>query len=137
MAPHGGKIEKGTSELAEAIALEDFNFYAFEGKRPKNNKILHITSHRFDEPNGLKIAKMSRTVIGVHGRMDCDDLEGVYLGGLDSSLVDLMDRELTHTGYLTKTVGHKFLATNPKNICNLGATGRGEQLELSKHLDAV
>ena len=31
MAPHGGKIEKGTSELASAIAATDYSLYLFEG----------------------------------------------------------------------------------------------------------
>ena len=36
IAPHGGRIEPGTSELAEAIAGDDFSLYCFEGlgKRP-------------------------------------------------------------------------------------------------------
>ena len=31
VAPHGGGIEAGTSEVAEAIASEEFSFYSFEG----------------------------------------------------------------------------------------------------------
>ena len=30
LAPHGGKIEPHTSEIAEAIARTDLSFYAFE-----------------------------------------------------------------------------------------------------------
>jgi phage replication-related protein YjqB (UPF0714/DUF867 family) len=50
MAPHGGKIEPGTSELAEYIAREDFSFYAFEGIRSGNNGRLSLPLDRFDEP---------------------------------------------------------------------------------------
>jgi phage replication-related protein YjqB (UPF0714/DUF867 family) len=31
IAPHGGKIEPGTSEIAKAIAGSDYNLYLFEG----------------------------------------------------------------------------------------------------------
>jgi hypothetical protein len=50
IAPHGGKIEPGTSEIARKIAGADFSFYAFEGRKKRHNKSLHITSTRFDEP---------------------------------------------------------------------------------------
>ena len=50
IAPHGGGIELGTSEVAEAIAADDFSFYAFEGIKSAGNRDLHITSTQFDEP---------------------------------------------------------------------------------------
>ena len=31
IAPHGGGIEPGTTEIADAIAGNDLSFYAFEG----------------------------------------------------------------------------------------------------------
>ena len=33
IAPHGGKIEPGTSEIARKIAGADYSFYSFEGRR--------------------------------------------------------------------------------------------------------
>ena len=50
IAPHGGGIEPGTSELAQAIAGDNFSYYCFESVRLAENKQLHIASHRFDEP---------------------------------------------------------------------------------------
>jgi phage replication-related protein YjqB (UPF0714/DUF867 family) len=48
IAPHGGGIERGTSEIARAIAGEDFNVYALEGIKPTGNyKALHLTSRLF------------------------------------------------------------------------------------------
>src|SRR5918912_1062843 len=44
VAPHGGGIEPGTSEIADAIAAEEFSFYAFEGLKSSGNGVLHITS---------------------------------------------------------------------------------------------
>lgn len=42
IAPHGGGIEPGTSELAQAIAGDDLSFYAFEGLKKNGNGVLHI-----------------------------------------------------------------------------------------------
>jgi phage replication-related protein YjqB (UPF0714/DUF867 family) len=43
IAPDGGSIEPGTSEIALKIAGLDFSFYAFEGRRKQHNNCLHIT----------------------------------------------------------------------------------------------
>jgi phage replication-related protein YjqB (UPF0714/DUF867 family) len=48
IAPHGGKIERGTSDFARAIAGEDYNLYCFEGLRRRPLRDLHITSAHFD-----------------------------------------------------------------------------------------
>ncbi|MFX4608957.1 poly-gamma-glutamate hydrolase family protein, partial [Acinetobacter baumannii] len=56
VAPHGGRIERGTSEVARAIAGNDFDLYLFEGALPTMNfEMLHITSTRFDEPRALAL----------------------------------------------------------------------------------
>src|SRR3954469_3929504 len=53
LAPHGGNIEPGTTELAEAIAAADHSFYTFESLRDTQNADLHLTSARYDEPRCL------------------------------------------------------------------------------------
>ncbi|SJM30238.1 hypothetical protein BQ8482_130137 [Mesorhizobium delmotii] len=35
VAPHGGLIEYGTSQMATAVAADDFSLYLFEGLKPK------------------------------------------------------------------------------------------------------
>jgi phage replication-related protein YjqB (UPF0714/DUF867 family) len=50
VAPHGGGIEPGTSQVAQAIADDNFNLALFEGIKASGNSILHITSTNFDEP---------------------------------------------------------------------------------------
>src|SRR5512146_2632013 len=67
MAPHGGDIEPGTSELADAIAARDHTFYSFEGARSTENLRLHLTSTRFDEPEGVKVASLSQVIVAIHG----------------------------------------------------------------------
>ena len=69
-AIHGGNIEPGTSEIAKAIAGEDFSLYCFEGLKPRGNRALHIASHNFDEPSSLVLVGRSRIIVAVHG---CDN----------------------------------------------------------------
>jgi len=44
MAIHGGGIEPGTSELADAIAGSRHGYYSFRGLMPSDNRILHLTN---------------------------------------------------------------------------------------------
>ena len=57
ISPHGGGIEPGTIDLADAVASSDHTFCAFKGIKKTGNKTLHITSNRFDEPIGLKTSE--------------------------------------------------------------------------------
>jgi phage replication-related protein YjqB (UPF0714/DUF867 family) len=85
IAPHGGKIESRTSEIARAIAGEDFNLYLFEGiKKRENYAALHITSRRFNEPSCLELLSTCPFVISIHGCVGGD--ERVLIGGLDNLL---------------------------------------------------
>ena len=54
IAPHGGGIEPGTSEIANAIAGLNYSLYTFDGIRLSGNELLHITSTLFDEPRDRK-----------------------------------------------------------------------------------
>src|SRR5262249_61887052 len=67
VAPHGGGIEAGTSELADAVAGATHSFYTFEGLKPSGNRDLHITSTRFDEPMCLSLIGASDVVVTLHG----------------------------------------------------------------------
>ncbi len=133
IAPHGGGIESRTSEIARAIAGEDFNLYLFEGiKKRGNYATLHITSRRFDEPSCLELLSTCPFVISIHGCVGHD--ERVLLGGRDHSLKDKVAAELRQTGVDVQNDGHHFQATDPSNICNRGQSNRGVQLELTQAL---
>jgi phage replication-related protein YjqB (UPF0714/DUF867 family) len=67
LAPHGGKTEPGTSEIADAIASDDLSFYSFEGIKSRGNGQLHIKSPRFDEPQCVNLVKASTKAISIHG----------------------------------------------------------------------
>jgi phage replication-related protein YjqB (UPF0714/DUF867 family) len=133
VAPHGGGIEAGTSELAESIAGAEHSFYAFEGTRRTGNADLHITSDRFDEPRGLVLVRDSATVVTIHG---CDGSEeAVYLGGLDFRLSERIGQSLTEAGFRVGDGGMRGLGgIGRENLCNRGTSGRGVQVEISRGL---
>ena len=82
--PHGGGIEPGTTEIADAVAGNQHIFYSFEGLKDKGNLDLHITSRHFDEPVAIRIAENSDTILALHG---CEGNEKVvYIGGRDEIL---------------------------------------------------
>src|SRR6266851_10224744 len=81
IAPHGGGIEPGTSEIAKAIARSEFSIYCFEGlKRNGNREVLHITGTHFDEPRCIRLVTGSKIVVAVHGCVGKH--QAVYVGGL-------------------------------------------------------
>lgn len=135
VAPHGGHIEPGTSEVAATIAGNEYSLYCFEGLTPgRPHRDLHIESSSFDELNGLRIATSAEVVVGVHGRCDREDPDTVWLGGLDEHLRDAIEQELKQAGFRAQTTGHHLQARNSNNICNRGKTGAGVQLEIPKAL---
>jgi phage replication-related protein YjqB (UPF0714/DUF867 family) len=133
VAPHGGGIEPGTSEIADAIAGEEFSFYAFEGLKSSGNTELHITATRFDEPMCLTVIGRSNIVITIHGEHSEDDGEGVFIGGLDDNLGSLLGGTLKAKGFdVRKHPNRKLQGLEAKNLCNRGVSGRGVQFELSR-----
>jgi|SRR5215813_2174246 len=139
LAIHGGGIEPGTSEIADAIAEEDlsagttFSFYTFEGIRSKNNSDLHITSTHFDEPQAESLIGDSKVVITIHGEHSEEDGEGIFLGGLDVRLGRRIGQALKTAGFqVGKHKNPNLQGIEPENICNRGQTNAGVQLEISR-----
>lgn len=129
VAPHGGTIEVGTSELAISVAGEEHSLFSFEGLKPwGRNRDLHITSHCFDHPHCLELVARSSVTLGIHG---CKGDSQIYVGGLDTELSELLTRRLSEAGFPATTTGHRYLGRNPLNVCNRGRRQRGAQLELT------
>ena len=129
-APHGGGIEAGTSEIAEAIAGDTDNLYCFEGLKRSGNGALHITSARFDEPKCLALLSICETVITVHGL--AGDAPFTFAGGLDLPLRDAIVTHLTSAGFGAGAVtSGRVSGTDPDNICNRGLRRQGVQLEIT------
>jgi phage replication-related protein YjqB (UPF0714/DUF867 family) len=130
LAPHGGGIERGTSEVAEGLAGPEHGFYAFEGLKPAGNQTLHLTSDRFDEPRALALVGRARAVITVHGAKGREP--AAYLGGLDHGLRGRILDALAGAGFLAMDdPSPTRQGRSPSNICNRAGSGRGVQLELS------
>lgn len=134
LAPHGGRIEPGTSELAEAIAKDDLSFYAFEGIRGDQNGTLHITSHRFDEPDALRLVGLAEVAVALHGRQDRGDPSSIWLGGKATALRDAIATALSEAEFDVAIAEGELAAQHPSNICNRTRSGAGVQLELPRTL---
>jgi len=116
IAPHGGGIH---------------TFYCFEGLKRRGNSDLHITSKNLDEPGLLHIVGDAEVVLAVHGCGSED--EAVYIGGLHSDLKQKIHCALTRAGFTAKESLKPLLkGKSAQNICNMGKTGAGVQLELSR-----
>lgn len=133
VAPHGGAIEEGTSEIARAVAGSEFNLYLFEGLRPSGSyAALHLTSHRFDEPQCLALLAGCDQVIAIHGCRGAGP--EALLGGLDDKLKLRIGAAISAAGIETRLAGHRYPAVHQRNICNRGRSGAGVQIELTSAL---
>lgn len=132
IAPHGGGIEQGTSEIAKAIAGEEFSLYCFKGCKSTGNRDLHITGTNFDEASCVELVSRSLVVMAIHG---CDDRSrNVYVGGLDEVLKAEMFKAFLNNAYEAKDDTTAHAGRDTRNICNRSSSGKGLQLEISKEL---
>lgn len=135
MAPHGGRIEPGTSEIARSVAQDDKSLYLFEGVRVGlRHHELHVTSHLYDEPLALEIAARTNRLVAFHGRADRDDAETIWIGGLDTDLSELILDHIVQADFVGRLQKGELAGTHPNNICNRARSGRGVQLELPRTL---
>ena len=132
MAPHGGKIEPFTFEIADGIAANRFALYGFKGTKKKDNRKLHLTSHRFDEPRAIKLAETAEVVLALHGEGSISH-KFVMVGGQHPELVSVVQSSLKRIGVDVREPSQGLSATHPKNICNRAQRG-GVQLEISRQL---
>ena len=131
VAPHGGGIEQGTSEIAQSISNGKYNCYCFEGiKSSENKKFLHITSTNFDEPKGIKVCQSSEAVVTIHGAENDEDI--VFVGGLHKELKSALIEKLTKEGFNAKEDTTEHSGQDIGNLCNKGTMKRGLQIEISK-----
>ncbi|GAA2790745.1 poly-gamma-glutamate hydrolase family protein [Crossiella cryophila] len=154
LAPHGGGIEGGTSELCHAIGgyhpgtLEPtpadgprYDLWMFEGIRPADNSELHVTSAHCDDPVARALAGGARRALGVHGCSPAQlglpaGARAVLVGGRDDPLRQALLNRLAAAGFqAVDGVGHPTLSgRDPENIANRTLSGGGGQLELTTGL---
>jgi phage replication-related protein YjqB (UPF0714/DUF867 family) len=135
IAIHGGKIERGTTELAYALSSRNhYNYYSYLGVKSKGNAALHIASDQFAEPTALKIISPAATTLSIHG---CSGIsEFTYIGGRDTELGNRIKEALLKYGFTVLTTPKYLAGLSPHNIANRNKSGSGVQLEISRGLRA-
>jgi phage replication-related protein YjqB (UPF0714/DUF867 family) len=133
MAIHGGKIERGTTEIAYLIAGADYSFYSFMGVKSRGNKNLHIVSQLFDEPRGKALVESAEIAVSIHGYNDSNS-EFVMLGGLHEEIIQALNAELIEAGYDVRFPNSGLAGVSAGNICNQSRGGKGVQVEISRKL---
>jgi phage replication-related protein YjqB (UPF0714/DUF867 family) len=155
IAPHGGGIEPGTSELGQAIAGYHpatlaatpaggpvYDFWMFEGLRSSGNGDLHVTSTHCDDPVARAICAAVPRAISLHGCTPAqagfpDGAQGVLVGGANAALRTAVRARLDAAGFTTADAGGEgeLDGDDPDNIVNrtLGGGG-GVQLEMTTPL---
>ena len=131
VALHGGGIEPGTSEIAHAIAGVDYSVYCFESLKSSGNEIMHITSHDFDDPLCLELVSRAQVVVSIHGCNGEGKRASVFIGGRHTRLKERLSAELANAGFPVAPGMGPYPGQHRDNICNLGSSGAGIQLEIS------
>ncbi|MFJ5271554.1 poly-gamma-glutamate hydrolase family protein [Streptomyces sp. NPDC088358] len=157
IAPHGGGIEGGTSELCLATAGYHpvdlsptppagpvHDFWMFEGLMRSGNGDLHVTSTHCDDTIARSLCAGSLNVLSLHGcRPEQAGLEpgaaAVLVGGLNPVFRQYLTEEFTAAGIraVTASGGQEIAGIAPANICNRTLLGMGAQLEMTTALRAA
>ncbi len=133
IAPHGGGIEPGTADIADAVAADRHAFSAFKGIKKTGNAVLHIKSDRFDEPIAVRTAEQARMVVTIHGCRGQEDR--VYVGGRNEDVKIRLIHALNQAGFhAEESLKPGLRGKSRRNICNRCLTGQGVQIEISKGL---
>jgi phage replication-related protein YjqB (UPF0714/DUF867 family) len=151
IAPHGGGIESGTSELCLAIAGYHpatlavtpgtgitYDYWLFEGLRASNNGDLHVTSTHCDDGVAVSLCAGSLNALALHGFSASqaglpDDARVVLVGGRNATLKQHLLAELDAAGVQAiDGAGHPDIdGSEPGNIVNRTLLGMGGHLELT------
>jgi phage replication-related protein YjqB (UPF0714/DUF867 family) len=160
LAPHGGGIEPGTSELCLAVAgyhpadLSQFppagvtyDYWMFEGLRDRDrgNLELHVTSTGCDDGVAVSLCAGSLNALTLHGFLPqppmSEDDQVVLVGGGHPTLRCYLREGLGAAGFDAQDASQQDVSQRgeldgdaPCNIVNRTLLGMGAQLELSKPL---
>lgn len=142
IAPHGGGIEPGSSEILRAVVeLGGWAWYEFAGFLRKGNKeALHISSTRFDEPTLKSMLPQAGFVVTFHGASESGE-SIVYVGGkwklgrqtvTESINAAFGEHGIQATDAVESGGGAHLRGLDDSNITNLGRRAEGVQLEFSR-----
>lgn len=130
VAPHAGRIEPVTGELARAIAGDEHRVYCFAGHAPSDNGRLHVTSTCFAEQRLSDVLRGALTVITVHGCRGPSSAM-TLLGGLNHSLRRDLRGALQAFGFRVDWAEPPLAGRHPDNLANRAAR-QGVQIEISR-----
>jgi phage replication-related protein YjqB (UPF0714/DUF867 family) len=151
IAPHGGGIEFGTSELCLAVAgyhpatLEvtppggvTYDYWMFEGIRSADNSRLHVTSTHCDDGVALSLCAGALNVLAQHGctteqaGLNEDD-EAVLVGGRNALLKRALLLAFSAVGiWAIDAIDHDAINGDEQtNIANRTLLGMGGHLEIT------
>jgi phage replication-related protein YjqB (UPF0714/DUF867 family) len=154
LAPHGGGIERGTSELCLAVAGYHpanlpitppagvtYDYWMFEGIREGGNADLHVTSTGCDDLVAVLLCAGALGALSLHG-FKPENLnpplppneQVVFVGGCDDLLRDLLVEALHDVNLPVEAAVGELDGDSVCNIVNRTLRGRGAQLELSEPL---
>lgn len=142
IAPHGGGIEPGSSEIMRTVAeVGGWAWYEFAGFLRKGNKdALHISSTNFDEPTLKSMLPQAGFVIAFHGASE-SRAPVVYVGGKwklgRSTVIESINGTFRKHGIqavdaIDNAVAEHLRGSDASNITNLGKRAEGIQLEFSR-----
>ena len=142
MAPHGGGIEPGSSEIMRAVAeVGGWAWYEFAGfLRQGNKQALHITSTAFDEPTLKSLLLQAGFVVAFHGASEAPE-PLVYVGGkwtrgrqivTESINASFKGHGIRATDAIENAVAPHLQGLDDSNLTNRGKSGQGVQLEFSR-----
>jgi len=142
IAPHGGGIEPGSSEIMRAVAeIGGWAWYEFAGFLRKGNKDqLHISSTDFDEPTLKSMLPRAGFVVAFHGASESKE-SIVYVGGkwtlgrravIESINGDFGKHGIRAIDAIDSVAPIHLRGLDDSNITNLGKRAEGIQLEFSR-----
>jgi phage replication-related protein YjqB (UPF0714/DUF867 family) len=137
VAPHGGGIEPGTSELLRTVSdLGSWAWYDFAGfLRVGNQQALHIASTVFDEPTLLALLPRTNFVLTFHGADGTADPVAYVGGRWDEGreiITAMINAASAVHGIHAMAAPTHLRGTDPANVTNRGRLGSGIQLEFSR-----
>jgi len=142
IAPHGGGIEPGSSEIMRAVAEPSgWAWYEFAGfLRQGNKEALHISSTSFDEPTLKSMLPQAGFVVAFHGATEFRE-PIVYVGGKwklgRNTVIESINGTFSKHGIqavdaIDSPVAEHLRGLDDSNITNLGRRAEGIQLEFSR-----
>ena len=132
-AIHGGSIEPLTSEIARAVAGQDYNLYDFRGLRAGRNDELRVSPLRYDEARLLALVARSKTVLSIAGVADVGMT--LQVGGANATLRNVLLEALVRSGFDSRPSATPGIGSSPAFFFNRAEKG-GVQIELSQALRA-